>query len=311
MLDKTDLDNTLKTESETLINAQSNLETTILDTAVILSDARDNIKNLQFTIDEAKITLEQSQFEPPATIRKAEMELNRDIRAFEQAQKGYGLKMEQSLTDLKTIQTTLQKQQTKVNDLENVLTKFEIRSPGPGMVIYKKDQQGNKRKVGSSISSFDLVVATLPDMSSMVSRTYANEIDITKIKIGMPVKIQIDAFPEKHYTGVVTSVSNVGEQLPNADSKVFEVLIKINESDEILRPAMTSANRIIIKTIKDAVSIPINSVQTEEDKTFVYMKDKKKKQEIILGEMNEDKVVIIQGLNPGDIIYLNNPNENK
>jgi HlyD family secretion protein len=45
-------------------------------------------------------------------------------------------------------------------------------------------------------------------------------------------------------------VANVGEQMPNTDAKVFEVQIRINEYDPILRPAMTTSNVIVTQTLK-------------------------------------------------------------
>jgi hypothetical protein len=166
---------------------------------------------------------------------------------------------------------------------------------------------GSKRKVGSSISPWDNVVATLPDMSSMMSKTYVNEIDVSKVKMGQHVEIVVDAFPEKSYTGTVTSVANIGEQLPNADAKVFEVLIEVDGSDPILRPSMTTGNKIITKTIKDITYIPLESVQAGADSIpFVYMKNGTR-QVVVLGESNENNVVIEQGLQPGVQIYLSTP----
>jgi hypothetical protein len=177
------------------------------------------------------------------------------------------------------------------------------------MVIYKRDRTGTKRKVGSSISPYDNVVATLPDMTTMISKTYVNEIDVSKVKTGQKVDILVDAFPEKKYTGVVTSVANIGEQLPNADAKVFEVLIKVDGSDLILRPSMTTGNKIVTKTISDVTYIPLESVQTGADSIpFVYLKNGTK-QIVVLGESNENNIVVEQGLEPGDMIYLNTPEE--
>ena len=190
-----------------------------------------------------------------------------------------------------------------------MLSKFDIKAPSPGMVIYKRDRMGNKRKVGSSINPWDNVVATLPDMSSMLSKTYVNEIDVSKVKSGQKVDIMVDAFPEKSYTGTVTSVANIGEQLPNADAKVFEVLIKVDGSDPILRPSMTTGNKIITKTISDVTYIPLESVQAGTDSIpFVYLKNGNK-QVVVLGESNENNVVIEQGLKQGAQIYFSTPEE--
>ena len=306
-LDRTAFDNTLKDELDKLTTFETNLEMKILDTAVTLSGLRDNIKNLRFTVEEADITLQQSKYEPPTTIRQAEIALDRANRSLDQSIKSYGLRVEQAKSDMRTNKHNLSEQQKRVNDLQDLLSKFDIKAPSPGMVIYKRDRMGTKRKIGSTINPWDNVVATLPDMSSMISKTYVNEIDVSKVKAGQRVEIMVDAFPEKSYTGIVTSVANIGEQLPNADAKVFEVLIKVDGSDPILRPSMTTGNKIITKTISDVIYIPLESVQAGTDSIpFVYLKNGNK-QVVILGESNENNVIIEQGIEPETQIYLSTP----
>jgi HlyD family secretion protein len=306
-LDRTSFDNTLKDELEKLTTFESNLEVKMLDTAVTLSDLRDNIKNLRFSVEEAEITLEESKYEPPTTIRQAEISLDKAKRSLEQTIKGYSLKVEQARSDMKTIKFNLSEQRQKVADLQKILSKFTIYAPSDGMVIYKRDRTNAKRKVGSSISPWDNVVATLPDMSSMISKTYVNEIDVSKVKAGQKVELLVDAFPDKKYSGVVYSVANIGEQLPNADAKVFEVVIKVDGSDPILRPSMTTGNKIITNTIQDVTYVPLESIQTGADSIpFVFTK-KGARQIVVLGEENENNAVIDQGLTAGTVIYLSTP----
>jgi HlyD family secretion protein len=306
-LDRTAFDNSLKDELERLTTYETNLEMKILDTAVTLSNLRDNIKNLRFSVEEAGITLQQSKYEPPTTIRQAEIALDKANRSLDQSIKGYSLQVEKAKSDMRTNKNNLSEQQQRVSDLQTVLSKFLIKAPSDGMIIYKRDRMGAKRKLGSSINPWDNVVATLPDMSSMISKTYVNEIDVSKVKPGQHVEIAVDAFPEKTYTGTVTNVANIGEQLPNADAKVFEVLIEVDGTDPILRPSMTTGNKIITKTIRDVTFIPLESVQAGPDSIpFVYLKNGTK-QIVVLGESNENNVVIEQGLQPGMQIYLSTP----
>jgi HlyD family secretion protein len=306
-LDRTAFDNSLKDELDRLTTYETNVEMKILDTAVTLSSLRDNIKNLRFSVEEAEITLQQSKYEPPTTIRQAEIALDKANRALDQSIKGYALRVQQAKSDMRTNQHTLSEQQIRVKNLRELLLKFDITAPSPGMVIYKRDRSGAKRKIGSSINPWDNVVATLPDMSSMISKTYVNEIDVSKVKSGQKVELLVDAFPEKSYTGVVTSVANIGEQLPNADAKVFEVLIKVDGSDPILRPSMTTGNKIITKTISDVTFIPLESVQAGTDSIpFVYLRNGKK-QIVVLGESNENNVIVEKGLTAGTQIYLSTP----
>jgi multidrug resistance efflux pump len=199
---------------------QSSLEMKILDTAVTMTSLRDDIKNQRYTVEEARITLDQSKYEPPATIRKAETNLDKQKRDLEQRIKSYELRVVQTSAGIRNQQLLLQGQEELVNNLQTFLSKFTIRAPSPGMVIYKKDRLGNKRKTGSNVNPFDRVIATLPDLISMLSKVYVSEIEVTKVQPGQKATITIDAFPDKSYTGTVLTVANIGETLPNSDAKM-------------------------------------------------------------------------------------------
>ncbi len=306
-LDRSSYSNTMKDEIQNLTTAQNDVEMKVLDTAVALTDLRDDIKNQIFVVEEANLLLDQSKYEPPATIRRAEMDLNREQRALEQKKKAYKLQAAQTHADIKRLKSQLENQTALVSDLQDFLVKFTIKAPSSGMVIYKKDRNGTKRKAGSSVNPWDLVIATLPDLSSMLSEIYINEIDISKVKAGQQVTVNVDAFPDKSYKGKVISIANVGEQLPNSDSKMFEVQIKINDSDPSLRPSMTTGNKILIRNFNDVVYVPTECVHTGADSIpFVYTKNRTR-QIVVLGEANDKNIIVEQGLTPGTSVYLFTP----
>jgi multidrug efflux pump subunit AcrA (membrane-fusion protein) len=306
-LDRSSYSNTLKDELENLKTMQNNVDMKILDTAVVLTNQRDDIRNQKYVMEEASITLEQSKYEPPAKIRQAETALDKAKRTLNQKIKGYSLIVAQNLADLNRLKMRLSRQTRLVNDLQDFLKKFSISAPSSGMIIYKKDRNGTKRKAGSTINPFDRVIATLPDLSSMISRVYINEIEISKVKIGQKANITVDAFPGKAFTGSVFTIANIGEQLPNSDSKMFEVQLKVDGSNPELRPSMTTGNKIIIKTFNDAVYIPAECVHTGTDSIpFVYVKNNTK-QVVLLGESNEKNIIVEKGLEPGTSIYITRP----
>jgi HlyD family secretion protein len=306
-LDRSNYSNTLKDALETLKTYQTNVDMKVLDTAVVLSKQRDDIKNQGYVVEESEITLAQSKYEPPATIRQAEIALDKARRSLDQKIKGYSLYVAQSAADLRFQVSRLTRQTRMVNDLQDFLSKFTIIAPASGMVIYKKDRNGNKRKAGSSINPFDRVLATLPDLSSMISKVYINEIDISKVKPGQRVNINVDAFPQKTYNGSVLSIANIGEQLPNSDSKMFEVQIRLDGSDPALRPTMTTGNKIVIQTYNDALFIPTECVQTGSDSIpFVYARNKTRRI-VVLGESNDKNIIVENGVKEGDVLYVNQP----
>jgi HlyD family secretion protein len=305
-LDRSEADNSYKDISDELEVRESDYTKTKLDTTIQLRELRDEMINLKFNMEEAEITLEQSQFEPPTTIRQAKINLDKAERAYEQAVKNYQLKVQQAKADMTEVTVDLAKQRRRKEQMEDVLQKFVIHAPAPGMVIYKREWSGQKRTVGSEISPWDLTVATLPDMSTMVSKTYVNEIDISKIKVGQKVRAGVDAFPEKQYTGVVSEVANIGEQLPNTDAKVFEVVIKLNESDPILRPSMTTSNSIVTKIYDSVLYVPLEAVHSNDSMTYVYLKNNTR-QVVVLDESNENEIIVEAGLKAGDKVLLSVP----
>ena len=305
-LDKTELFGRLEDKRLDLEQALALFEQTQLDTSLVLRQERDNIINLEYEVEERKLILEQSQFEPPAIIRQNENNVEKAKRDLQQALDRYKIKSMQERARMVEVSAKLRDVQSEVQQMEEILEKFTVTAPQNGMVIYVWGR-GGKVKEGSQISSWNPVVASLPDLTIMQSITYINEVDIRKVKVGQRVDLGLDAFPEKKLTGEVTKVANVGQQRPNSDAKVFEVTVVINESDPLLRPAMTTSNTIIADELSDVVFVPIEALNSEADSiNYVYLKSGKK-QEVKVGLANSNDVVIELGLKEGDMVYLSTP----
>ena len=307
-LDKSEADNTLKDILDKLEQETSTYNNAKLDSTMLLRQLRDELVNLEFAIEERKITLNQSQFEPPAVIRQAEIAYERSVRTYNQAKNNYDLKVQQSEATIREAEITMNRSKRSKDEMENVLSQFDIVAPSRGMVIYKKESTGQKRTVGSTINPWDLVVATLPDLSGMISITYVNEIDINQIKLGQTGMVNIGAFPDIEIMGEVIYVANIGEPLPGTNAKVFEVKIKLSEINDDLRPSMTTYNKMVVDVIDSVLFIPIETTHKNDSLTFVYTKEGHK-QIVILGEKNENHIIVENGLTEGDILYLSLPQE--
>ncbi len=306
-LDRSEFDNTLKDILERLQSLQKDLDMMILDTAVTLSASRDDVQNQKYIVEADSITLRNSQYEPPTTIRQAEINYDQAKRTLGQRERRYTLNVAYAKFRINNQRMIIGRITRRKNDYEEVLSSFTIKAPASGMVIYKRDWRGNKRKTGSMVNAFDRVVASLPDLSSMMSRIYVSEVEISRMKVGQKASMVVDAFPQRTFNGLVSSVANIGEKLPNTDSKVFEVLIKIDGTDPLLRPSMTTGNKVVIETYSNVNQVPIECVHAEDDSIpFVYTK-KGTRQIVLLGVSNEKNVIIEQGLEQGVSIYLATP----
>lgn len=308
-LDKTDISSKINDVLVELDKAQSQYTQTQLDTALTLREKRNEIDKLQFEIKQKKIELEQSKYEPPATIQKITLDEERLEQNLGQTRENYIINKKQGVAKMAEAGAELQKAKNQLVKLQELEKEFRITAPKQGMVVYYREWSGEKRKTGSTVQPWNPAVATLPDLSEMLSKTYINEVEIRKVEVGQEVSLGLDAFPEAKLTGVVTQVANVGENRKGADTKVFEVEIKVNESDSIYRPGMTTSNTIVTNKIQNVLQIPLEAVYSQNGVSYVYLKRATgtSKLEVKLGPANSEYVIVEDGLSVDDEVYLSEP----
>ncbi len=302
-LNRTEISNNIKDLESEVEKLQSQYVQTRLDTSMELRSSRNTLINLKYDLEAKRLKLEQSKYEPPATIRQYEIDVEKADRDLQEAIKGYQLQLEKARATMQEVEVSLNQERRNLEQLTAIREEFIIKAPKAGMVIYRRNFDGSKQGVGSTLNTWDNVVATLPDLSRMISKTYVNEIDISKVKTGQKVKIGIDAFPEKEYTGMVTEVANIGEQLSNSNAKVFEVIIEVNEYDSILRPAMTTKNTILTAVIDSVLYIPLEALQSNDSISYVFTAGNYR-QQVATGESNENEIIVRAGLKPSDEVLL-------
>jgi hypothetical protein len=309
-LDRSEFQTKYNQKQIELEKANSKFIQTQLDTTLQMRQSRDELINLKYELQEKQIILEQSKFEPPATIKQNEINKDKAQRGLEQAEENYKIKKRQNVEKMREVAAELRKVQDEYNGMTTILEAFNVLAPEGGMVIYQKDWDGKPVKAGSQIGMWNPTVATLPDLTTMMSKTYVNEVDVRRVKTGQKVEVGLDAYPDKKLSGSVMRVANVGEQRPNSDAKVFEVAVEISGTDLTLRPSMTTSNKIIASVKDSALFIPLETLHSHFDTiTFVYKKDgiNTIKQEVVVGETNANDAVVLGGLQEGDRIFLSVP----
>ena len=281
-------------------------EQAMLDSALNLSKAREEIRTMESVLEQKSIEKEQAVFEAPTIRRQAEIEYEKSQRALAQGRLDLVTRVEQAKAKMSEVGADVQRQRNLLDIVQNVMRGFTITAPSGGMVIYVKEWNGKKKTAGSQVNPWEPTVATLPDLTKMESITYVNEIDVRKIAVGQEVVIGLDSDPTKRLHGTVVAVANVGEQRPNADAKVFEVKVTVALADTTLLPGMTTSNAIQTANIPNALSVPLEALNSVDDVPYVYKRSGVRivMQEVETGVMNDNEVVILRGLEAGDEVLL-------
>lgn len=306
-LDRTEMDGKIKESQTEIDKIVTQLDQARIDTAIEMRGLRDQLINIRFSLKEKELSLDLSKYEPEAIKQQAKLDLERTQRELSQLENKLVLSKEKSIARIEEINASYRQQELKLNRLLELQSQMTVNAPKSGMVIYTRDWNG-KRGPGSQVSSWDPVIAELPDLSEMITKAYINEVDITKVIPGQKAKITIDAFPGKEFSGMILTKANIGEQVRNFDTKVFEVIVLLSSIDSLLRPAMTTGISILVDSIPNCLQVPLEAIQVDSV-SFVYKKGKTgfTKQEVVTGPSNDISICIAAGLQRGDQVSLNTP----
>jgi HlyD family secretion protein len=150
------------------------------------------------------------------------------------------------------------------------LAKTKITSPIDGTITKLKSQLG-ERVLGTSFN-MGTEIMTVADLDHMEARVDISEIDVVLVKVGQPVRIEVDAFKDKKFKGTVTAIANAtrgssqAANMPNMsdsqqDAPKFEVRIRIDDK-ELFRPGMSVSAEIETRSKQNVITVPIQSVTT-------------------------------------------------
>lgn len=146
--------------------------------------------------------------------------------------------------------------------------KARVTSPMSGVVIRKGVELGET--VTSGVSSFNAgtVLFTVADLKSLIVRVNLNEVDIAKVHVGQPVRITLDAYPQKAFTGKVSFVAPAADLIEKI--KVFKIEVTLDELTEAFHTGMSANVEILGERRAKAVSIPLEALQKKDGQTVAF-----------------------------------------
>ncbi len=200
-----------------------------------------------------------------------------------------------------------------VKEIESDDNLSKLYSTASGTIILKPVEEGEMVVSSSGSYSAGTVILKLADLSRMIVDTKINEVDISKIEVGMKVNIQVDAYPYENFDGEITKIAAMAISYNNV--KVFPVEIELKEVDDRLKPGMTANITIIGEERKDIVVIPIRCIFSDDDgNDIVYqvVRDSIGSGTVVkTGINNFQQVEIIEGIAVGDTISTIEPESDK
>lgn len=151
------------------------------------------------------------------------------------------------------------------------LSKTTITSPMDGTIARLKSQLG-ERVLGTSFN-MGTEIMTVANLEDMEARVDIGEIDVVLIQPGQKVRLEVDAFKDRKFSGVVTEIANssktsglLGSSSSSQEATKFEVKVRILEK-EGFRPGMSVSTEIETRYTTNILTVPIAAITTRMPKT--------------------------------------------
>lgn len=144
---------------------------------------------------------------------------------------------------------------------ETDLSYTTIEAPTGGKVVQLNAREGEV-VIPGTMNNPGSVIAVIADLSQILVVADVGETEVVGIHQGLAAKVKVDAVADKEYTGHVVEIGSSAAVRAGAGSGIryFRVKVAIDNSDERLRPGMTSQVSIVTTTLAAALSVPIQSV---------------------------------------------------
>lgn len=204
--------------------------------------------------------------------------------------------IETAKASIETAKASLEAQKVTLANYQDNLTNTVIKAPISGVISDKSLDIGQMASQGSTL-------AKINDISSIYATIQVPQEKINSVKMGQEATVTIDG-SETIYNGTVQNI----DLSADTTSRVFNVKVKIDNSDKLLLPGVYAKVELSTSETTEIITVPINTLVGNEGYYSVFINDNgiAKKQQVTIGETDENNVEIVSGLQDGDEVICTN-----
>lgn len=191
------------------------------------------------------------------------------------------------------------------------LEKCIIKAPQEGIVIYfsRPWDESSRIRQGAQVF-YQQPIFTLPDLNNMQVKLKVHESVVKKVQLGQEATMQVEALPNQILHGKVKAVGSVAQSdgWRSGGVKEYQTEVSIDDlpKDAGLRPGMSAEVKILIRTVEDAITVPVQAVTEIDDQHVAYVvaSGKVERRKVKVGESNEQLIQVLEGVLEGERVAL-------
>src|SRR5215470_1271392 len=265
-------------------------------------------------MQQAEDELKRAQLELQRNEIVSRIDAEKNQEAADQAQvtlkqlkETYQLKRAAAAAGIRILEIQRDRAMEAMRYAQNNASKMLVRSPMAGVVVYNTIWLGGRM---GTVQQGDQVRPGLPfmavvDPSQMEVRVELNQVDLLKVHPGQHAKMHLDAYPGIELGATLEDLSPLGHPGQFTDTiRVFGARFSIQGTDPRLLPDLSAALDVDLGSEENAIVVPWQSVGLDSGKPFVWVggSGSFEKRTVKTGPRSDTEVVILSGLQEGDII---------
>jgi HlyD family secretion protein len=274
--------------------------------------ARDDseIAQAESSLKRAGLEMVKNEMLPKILAEKNRQALEEAEARLEQLRTTYILKRKAAEADLRILQIRRDKAENAMQQAVSNADRMSIQSPIAGMAVIRSIwKSGNMAEVqeGEEVRA-GVPVVDVVNPSAMRVRAKVNQADVNELKVGLPVHVGLDAYPDLTFTGRVAQISPLAVRSTMSPKvRTFTALIEVDGSHPNLMPDLTASLDVELAREADALVVPRDAVRYETDRAFLRVQRGSgfADQPVAVGAMNAHEAVIASGIEEGAVIARN------
>jgi len=271
------------------------------DTA--LQQAEDDLKH-------AQLELQKNEIVSRIDAEKNQEAADEAQASLKQLKETYQLKRAAAAADIRILEIQRDRALEAMRYAQSNAAKMLVHSPMDGVVVYNTIWLGGRM---GTVQQGDQVRPGLPfmavvDPSQMEVRVELNQVDLLKVHPGMHAKMHLDAYPGIELGATLEDISPLGHNGDFSETvRVFAARFSVQGSDPKLLPDLSAALDLELGSEDNALVVPRQSVEFDSGDPFVWVENAGtfEKRPVKVGPHNDTEVVVLSGLQEGDIIRRN------
>jgi RND family efflux transporter MFP subunit len=265
-------------------------------------------------LDDKDLQIERSQ--RLTEIDSAKFQLQKTRRNFERAKHLFAERLisvevyEDTRTEFDLGSNALQRAESQLHLIEESISKTKILAPFDCTVLTRPVSIGQAVS-GSAGFNSGTEVMTIANLNDMIITAHVNQADVTRLKQGQKVEVQVESVPGLRMEGVLDRIAP--QAVLKNGIKGFAARVAITDIDPRVRPGMTAIIGVPIASAENVLAVPLSAVFSEQGERFVFVRDEEKyeKRPIVIGVSDYSFAEVQKGLEPGEVVSLEQPPDYK